>query len=55
MFQRPMRFVHAAFSSGLETLVEPATMIFVRRSIVLCVVDVHLRNVCDLDVVEQRR
>ena len=28
-----MRFVHAAFSSGLETLVELATMIFVRRSL----------------------
>ena len=32
-FQRPMRFVHAAFSSGLETLVELATMMFVRRSL----------------------
>ena len=33
VFQRPLRFVHAAFSSGLETLVEFATMIFVRRSV----------------------
>ena len=34
-FQRPMRFVHAAFSSGLETLVELATMMFVRWSLYL--------------------
>ena len=32
VLQRPMRFVHAAFSSGLETLVGLATMMFVRRS-----------------------
>ena len=33
VFQRPMRVVHAAFSSDSETLVELATMIFVRRSL----------------------
>ena len=32
-FQRPMKFVHAAFSSGLEALVELAHMKFVRRSL----------------------
>ena len=32
-FQRPMRFVHAAFSSSLETFAELATMMFVRRSL----------------------
>ena len=52
VLQRPMRFVHAAFSSGLETLVEQPTYCYhdcCAPFNLLCVMVVHVRNVCELD------
>ena len=52
VFQRPMRFVHAAFSSGLETLGEQPTSCYhdFCAPFFICVVVMHLRNVCQLGV-----
>ena len=55
--QRPMRFVHAAFSSGLETFVEQPNScynVFCAPFNSVCIFVVHVRHVCELGFAEQR-